>query len=246
MCIHTDILKDKRAITLIALIITIVILLVLAGISIAMLTGKNEMTINADVVTVDGWQFKIDRSVPEIIASFGKGEESQKITIAETVEVVSDYTKVNVKIEITSDNEVSTIKINDEEIDVPEKTDEKYVVEKEVQENGNYLIYVKTSNEEYKTNTVKVVGISEDTEIYTVEQLETFRDRVNNGTTYAGRTITLKNDLNLKDKEWIPIGNYWTSDTDKATFNGTFDGENYTINNMKIIGQDNIKWRNFF
>ena len=54
MCIHTDILKDKRAITLIALIITIVILLVLAGISIAMLTGKNEMTINADVVTVDG------------------------------------------------------------------------------------------------------------------------------------------------------------------------------------------------
>lgn len=169
MCIHTDILKDKRAIILIALIITIVILLVLAGISIAMLTGENEMTINVDVVTVDGWQFKIDRSVPEIIASFGKGEESQKITIAETVEVVSDYTKVNVKIEITSDNEVSTIKINDEEIDVPEKTDEKYVVEKEVQENGNYLIYVKTSNEEYKTNTVKVAGISEDTEIYTVE-----------------------------------------------------------------------------
>ena len=126
------------------------------------------------------------------------------------------------------------------------KSSKKHLSPPSVQENGNYLIYVKTSNEEYKTNIVKVAGISEDTEIYTVEQLETFRDRVNNGATYAGRTITLKNDLNLKDKEWIPIGNYWTSDTDKATFNGTFDGENYTINNMKIIGQDNIKWRNFF
>ncbi len=278
--------KNTKGITLVALMVTIIILLLLAGISISMLTGENglltktkeakekhmiasareklelvlinlqadkttnsdynenefmdrkiqenEMTINGDVVTVDGWQFEIDRSVPKIIASLGKGEESQKVTILATVEVASDYTKANAKIEITSDNEVSTIKINDEEIEVPEKADGKYIVEKEVQKNGNYLVYVKTSNEEYKTDTLKIAGISEDTEIYTVEQLEAFRDRVNNGATYAGRTITLKNDLDLKNIDWIPIGNYWVSDEDKVSFNGTFDGENHTINNMKI------------
>lgn len=278
--------KNTNGITLVALMVTIIILLLLAGISISMLTGENglltktkeakekhmiasareklelvlinlqadkttnsdynenefmdrkiqenEMTINGDVVTVDGWQFEIDRSVPKIIASLGKGEESQKVTILATVEVASDYTKANAKIEITSDNEVSTIKINDEEIEVPEKADGKYIVEKEVQKNGNYLVYVKTSNEEYKTDTLKIAGISEDTEIYTVEQLEAFRDRVNNGATYAGRTITLKNDLDLKNIDWIPIGNYWVSDEDKVSFNGTFDGENHTINNMKI------------
>ena len=37
-------LKENRAITLIALVITIIVLLILAGVSIAMLTGENRNT----------------------------------------------------------------------------------------------------------------------------------------------------------------------------------------------------------
>ena len=108
-------------------------------------------------------------------------------------------------------------------------------------ENGNYTVYAKTSNEEYKNEIVKVENISEDTDISTVEELEAFRDRVNSGATFAGRTIRLKSDRDLKDIEWIPIGNYWANDEDKLTFNGTFDGENHTINNMtiNILKQEN-------
>ena len=278
--------KFNKGITLIALIVTIIILLILSGITIATLTGdnglfarakqakeeysmssakeklelilfelqtakvtdnnyneneyidnkiqENEMSVNEDVVTVDGWKFEIDRSTLRIISSLGKGEESQKIKIASTVEVTSDYTKANIKLEITSENELNTVKVNEEDVTIPEKADGKYIIEKEVMENGNYTVYAKTSNEEYKNEIVKVENISEDTDISTVEELEAFRDRVNSGATYAGRTIRLKNDLDLKDIEWIPIGNYWASDKDKLTFNGIFDGENHTINNMTI------------
>ena len=278
--------KFNKGITLIALIVTIIILLILSGITIVTLTGdnglfarakqakeeysmssakeklelilfelqtarvtdnnyneneyidnkiqENEMSVNEDVVTVDGWKFKIDRSTLRIMSSLGKGEESQKIKIASTVEVASDYTKANIKLEITSENELNTVKVNEEDVTIPEKVDGKYIIEKEVMENGNYTIYVKTKSEEYKSNTVKVENISEDIDISTVEELEAFRDRVNSGATYAGRTIRLKNDLDLKDIEWIPIGNYWASDKDKLTFNGIFDGENHTINNMTI------------
>lgn len=36
-----NVLKEKKGITLIALVITIIVLLILAGVSIAMLTGDN-------------------------------------------------------------------------------------------------------------------------------------------------------------------------------------------------------------
>ena len=36
--------KEKKGITLIALVITIIVLLILAGVSIAMLTGENRYT----------------------------------------------------------------------------------------------------------------------------------------------------------------------------------------------------------
>ena len=118
---------NQRGITLIALIITIIILLILAGVTISVLIGENglfntasragekyeqatarekleallielqadkitkpevydeneyinnklkenNMTVNGELVTVDGWQFQIDRSVPKIIASLEKDE----------------------------------------------------------------------------------------------------------------------------------------------------------------------------
>ena len=117
----------NKGITLIALVITIIILLILAGVAISSLTGENgllkkiqkaseenseatakeklelllldmqaekvsndkyneneyltnkieenEMAIDGNIVTANGWKFEIDRSIPEIVKVLGKSEE---------------------------------------------------------------------------------------------------------------------------------------------------------------------------
>ena len=50
-------------------------------------------------------------------------------------------------------------------------------------------------------------------------------------TTFEGETILLTEDIDLKGEQWTPIG-YWT------TFNGTFDGQDHTISNLKHHGTE--------
>lgn len=75
--------------------------------------------------------------------------------------------------------------------------------------------------------------------IETAEELAGLAKSVNEGTTYAGITVKLTMDLDLKNKEWTPIG-YGSSsvddtlDTDSFAFKGTFDGQDHTIRNLKI------------
>ena len=64
--------------------------------------------------------------------------------------------------------------------------------------------------------------------IDTPEQLAAFAAAVNAGTSYKGYTVTLQDDMNLDGKEWTPIGR-----PGKA-FEGNFDGNGYTVSNLKI------------
>ena len=76
--------------------------------------------------------------------------------------------------------------------------------------------------------------------IYTKEDLEKFRDSVDNGNTYEGKTVMLMNDIDLGGDEndestwWNPIG-YWhvgsPYDQIKA-FSGVFEGNNHSINGI--------------
>ncbi len=67
-------------------------------------------------------------------------------------------------------------------------------------------------------------------ELSTPDQLAGLAELVNAGNTFAGKTITLTEDMNLENTEWTPIGK---SD---ATFQGTFDGAGYTVSNLSISG----------
>ena len=58
--------------------------------------------------------------------------------------------------------------------------------------------------------------------------LKEFRDSVNAGNTYSGKTVTLTADIDLNNEEWTPIGN------SSNKFQGVFDGGNHTISNLKI------------
>ena len=50
-------------------------------------------------------------------------------------------------------------------------------------------------------------------------------------TTFEGETILLTADIDLNGEQWTPIG-YW------VTFDGTFDGQNHTISNLKHHGTE--------
>ena len=73
----------------------------------------------------------------------------------------------------------------------------------------------------------------------TAEQFAGFRDLVDEGNTFAGKTIILDTDINLAGKQFDPIGFGYYDDAkvvegvDKNTvFMGTFDGDGHTIYNL--------------
>ena len=85
---------------------------------------------------------------------------------------------------------------------------------------------------------------SDDYVISTVEELEHFRNAVNDGEDFSGKTITLENNIDLSEKygadkgvngaavSWTPIGNGVMNNA--KPFNGTFNGGDYTISGLYI------------
>lgn len=76
--------------------------------------------------------------------------------------------------------------------------------------------------------------------IETLEELEAFRDSVNNGVSYEGICVILYNDIDMSEKygegkeTWTPIG------TEEHPFNGTFNGLGHTINLSVYQDYDNV------
>lgn len=68
-----------------------------------------------------------------------------------------------------------------------------------------------------------------------------FAKQANAGNNFAGKTVTLANDIALT-KAWTPIGIYTDS---KTHFKGTFDGQNYTVSGVEVTG-DRTKGVGFF
>ena len=67
--------------------------------------------------------------------------------------------------------------------------------------------------------------------ISTAAGLFYFAKKVNAGNNFAGKTVTLANDIDLNNEKWTPIGVYST----KATwFKGTFDGQNHAVTGLKV------------
>ena len=67
--------------------------------------------------------------------------------------------------------------------------------------------------------------------ISTAEGLFYFAKKVNAGNNFAGKTVTLANNIDLNNEKWTPIGIY-----DDATthFKGTFDGQNHAVTGLKV------------
>jgi len=98
------------------------------------------------------------------------------------------------------------------------------------------------NKEKLETWNGKVVAVSEAENnvisIETAEELAGLAKSVNEGNNYEGITIKLTRDMDLKNKEWTPIGygtsNYLGVIESGKQFKGIFDGQNHVIKNLKI------------
>ena len=91
---------------------------------------------------------------------------------------------------------------------------------------GSTAVYVIVTDKAGNTKQSATITITDNT-IKTLAELKLFRDRVNSGTTYQGVTITQISDINIggsSSGNWIPING----------FNGTYNGNNHTINGLYI------------
>ncbi len=202
-------MKKQRGITLIALIITVILMLILAGVVISLTIGEkgliqtakyavqknseetareklelaladlqaykytneayneneyinnyleNEsMQVVRDVVTVDGWRFKIDRSVPQIGESLG--QEEIRVT-----KVVREYLGKNengkyiaqVTAIIESDKEIKSIVFKDLDGIEVTPTGEKYKIAKDItiELDKEYKIVVNTTDGKSEEKTI--------------------------------------------------------------------------------------------
>lgn len=82
---------------------------------------------------------------------------------------------------------------------------------------GGFAVGTGTENDPYQINTAA--------------ELAYFAKSVNDGKWYDGEYIILKNNINLNNQEWTPIGNHSNS------FRGNFDGRNHTVTGMQISGE---------
>ena len=93
---------------------------------------------------------------------------------------------------------------------------------------AGYDIYVKNG---YWVVEKGVVVDGNEVAICNAGGLKWLAEKVNAGDTFEGKTVVLAADIDLKNENWTPIG-YW------ETFNGTFDGQNHTISNLKHHGTE--------
>lgn len=71
-------------------------------------------------------------------------------------------------------------------------------------------------------------------EITSAAGLFNFAKQVNeNNNSFSGKTVKLMANIDLENADWEPIGQ-----TGATTFAGNFDGQNYTISNLKIDSSD--------
>lgn len=191
---------------------------------------EHKIVIIGDLVNIDGWKFEIDRSVPRIVADLGKGNKDESIQIELLKTIREDYVNGNLTVSVTANKNINLIQIDREEFINPSKEDEKYGIEKTINENGTYKVIATDEEGNYNIASIDITEITEDMQISTKEDLISFREKVNSGRTFEGKTVTVMNDIDLQGSEenrnWTKIGNA----TNK--FKGTFEGNNYKISNL--------------
>ena len=211
--------KEKNnGITLIALVVTIIVLLILAGVSISTLTGNNGIITQA-------------QSAKE---NTEKATEEEKIQLSVIGSKTKDNGYSDILDETSFKNELNK-QFGNQELDVRANKDGSFIV-----------TVVDTKRKYYINDDLTIINSDNIIEIGTKIKLENFRDDVNNGNSYEGKAVLLTNNINLEGEAWGPIGTYPTknstpADETNAPFKGIFDGCGYEVDNFNINTTDKVQ-----
>ena len=203
--------KNEAGITLIALTITIIVLLILAGVTISALSGDNGILQNAG-------RAKAETDTATDI-------EKIKLAMSEAQIGENGYQKLNV----SNFKKLLESYFGGRNIQLSDNGDESYMINLN---NGSKKYYVDSNGE--------IISDENILEISTAEDLKTFREDVNNGNACEGWYIYLTNDIILNENEqWEPIGIYVNEatspdDSRNTYFSGIFDGKNHYIKGVNI------------
>ena len=204
----------KKGITLISLVVTIIVLLILAGVTIATLTGDNGILTRA-------------------LEAKNKTEEAQEKESLELAVTSSQMEDVNT-LEITEEKLSDAIKQqfgNNKNFSITDNGD------------GSFLVSMNDTQRMYYIDETGKI-IDKILKISTADELKSFRDDVNSGNTYEDWYVYLANDITLDiNEEWEPIGLFLNSisspdDNSNKAFKGVFDGKDCMIDEIYINTAD--------
>ena len=234
--------KKNKGITLVALVITIIILLILAGISIGTLTGQNgilKRTIEAKNTT----EVASEKEGIQMAVTTSQMASTNYTSIKKDVlqsELNSYFGKEKTTLEDNKDGSY-TVTMNNSK--------RKYTIE----DDGSIIegVYDKWNGTDSKEPTEKT---SNEIHIYTVAELKWIADKVNNdGNTFEGYTIYLENNLDFGAREtsgtWENTENEalkWTAigKQKDIPLKATFEGNNHIIKGVYI--NDESKFNGIF
>ena len=209
----------KKGITLISLVVTIIVLLILAGVSINLVLGPNGLISRAQ----------------EAALKTGEAEEIEALYMAVADSQIKNLT--------TQDDRKKNL---EESIRAQFGDDVNFSVTDNV--DGSFLVSMNdTQRMYYIDETGEIIDQSKMLKISTADELKTFRDDVNDGNTYENWYVYLANDITLDiSEEWEPIGLYFNDsstpdDENNKPFKGIFDGKNHEINGIYINTTDKIQ-----
>ena len=196
--------RESNGITLIALVITIIVLLILAGVSISMLTGQNGILTQAQNA----------KNKTE------EAEEKERIQLAITEAQLGDggyqdLTEENLQKEIDEEFGSGEVRVYPNE-----KNAFSFIFQNK---EANYRLE--------KDGTINKIDIA--LKINNVEEFRSFMNEVNGGNTFENQYVYLLENIDLSSETWDVIGSY-TDDTTNNAFAGIFEGNNRTINGLNI------------
>ena len=196
--------KHTKGITLIALVITIIVLLILAGVSIAMLTGENGILTQAQRAKEQTEQTS----------------DEERIKLAVMAASINDNGYIESIDETSFRNELKN-QFGDEEIDASLNGD------------GSFIVTVK-DRKYYVNNDKTVINSNNMVEINNIDDLNYFREDVNKGNTYEGKYVYLTDNITMSENWTPIGKYISEDSIDNIPFKGIFDGRNYTIDGIQI------------
>ena len=88
-------LNNESGVTLVSLVVTIVVMLILAGVSISMVVGENGVGTRAQYAAIDTETANIQDALSQAVASANTAYQTDKATNRKTIETKKYYTAAN-------------------------------------------------------------------------------------------------------------------------------------------------------